>query len=181
MEDREIIQLFLNRDERAAAELEAKYGAVCRRVARNILGNREDAEEVASDAVFAVWRTVPPQVPRSLLAYTLRIARNGAITRLRDNTRDKRAGETVLIEAEPSVPDNAADRLEAAETARLINDFLRTRPEREQIMFTRRYFMGDEPGEIARDLGVSPMRVSDTLYKLKRRLRRYLQERDVTI
>ncbi len=181
MEDREIVKLFLDRDQRAAAELEAKYGGLCRRVAGNILRNQEDAEEVASDAIFAVWRTVPPQVPKSLLAYTLRIARNRAITRLRDNTRDKRSGEKDLTEAEPSVPDNAADRLEAAETARLINDFLRSRPEREQVMFTRRYFMGDEPGEIAKDLGVSPLRVSDTLYKLKGRLKRYLQERDVIV
>ncbi len=181
MEDREIVSLFLERDERAVAELEAKYGGLCRRVAGNILRSQEDAEEVTSDAVFAVWRTVPSQVPKSLLAYTLRIARNKAITRLREVTRDKRSGEQDLTEAEPSVPDNAADSLEAAETARLINDFLHTRPEREQIMFTRRYFMGDEPGEIAKDLGVSPLRVSDTLYKLKQRLRQYLRERDVIV
>ena len=38
MEDGEIIELYWRRDERAVSETEEKYGALCTRIARNILG-----------------------------------------------------------------------------------------------------------------------------------------------
>ena len=180
MDDREIVRLLQARDERAVSELDAKYGGLCRHIARNILGSGEDAEEIASDALYAVWRSVPPQDPENLLAYTARIARNAAITRLRSKKREARTGEALLAGAEIA-PDSAAAHLEAAETARCINVFLHSRPEREQILFVRRYFMGDSVERIAQDLGEPRARVSDTLYKLKRRLRKILQEEDIIL
>lgn len=40
MEDSKIIDLYWQRDERAIAETEGKYGAYCRAVSMNILGVR---------------------------------------------------------------------------------------------------------------------------------------------
>ena len=52
MEDREIVALYLNRDERALVESETKYGKYCRTIARNILQNREDALECCNDVLL---------------------------------------------------------------------------------------------------------------------------------
>ncbi len=46
MDDSSIIELYFGRDEQAIRETAAKYGALCFRVANNILGCREDAEEL---------------------------------------------------------------------------------------------------------------------------------------
>ena len=63
MEDDKIIELFYERSEQAITELSDKYGAICNKIADNILNNRQDAEECVNDAYLAVWNTVPPQKP----------------------------------------------------------------------------------------------------------------------
>ena len=42
MEDKEIVQLYWDRDERAISESDGKYGPLCRSVAMRVLENRED-------------------------------------------------------------------------------------------------------------------------------------------
>lgn len=55
MEDREIIQLFFDRDERAIAESRDKYGKYCDGIAAGILHTREDREECVSDTWLRAW------------------------------------------------------------------------------------------------------------------------------
>ena len=49
MDDEQLIELFLERDERAIAETQAAYGARLRQLAYRLLGNSEDAEECLND------------------------------------------------------------------------------------------------------------------------------------
>ena len=73
MEDEAIIKLFFSRSERAVAELSEKYQKLCMKVAVNILGNMQDAEECVNDAYLGVWNTVPPQKPENLTAFLCKI------------------------------------------------------------------------------------------------------------
>ena len=43
MEDGQIVALYWRRDEAALGETQRKYAALCRSVAKNILGGEEDA------------------------------------------------------------------------------------------------------------------------------------------
>ena len=52
MEDSEIIRLYCNRDEQAVEETEKKYGSYCFSIAKNILGNEEDARECLKDVYY---------------------------------------------------------------------------------------------------------------------------------
>ena len=45
MDDIRIVQLYWDRDQKAITETAAKYGNYCTFIAKNILGNKEDAEE----------------------------------------------------------------------------------------------------------------------------------------
>ena len=45
MEDREIVNLYWERNSNAIKETASKYGGYCKAIAKNILGNNEDAEE----------------------------------------------------------------------------------------------------------------------------------------
>ena len=49
MDDKQIIELYFERNEQAIKETDTKYGAFCHRIAMNILGIHEDAEECVND------------------------------------------------------------------------------------------------------------------------------------
>ena len=69
MDDSQIIDLFFARSELAISELDAKYGKVCHRLANNILGSTQDAEECVNDAYLGTWNAIPPQRPAPLLSF----------------------------------------------------------------------------------------------------------------
>ena len=69
MEDNEIIQLYFDRDEKAIAETSGKYGSYCSSIARNILKNREDAEECVNDTYLRAWNVIPPNRPVMFRAF----------------------------------------------------------------------------------------------------------------
>lgn len=49
MDDGQIVQFYWDRDERAIPATADKYGNYCTSIAKNILGNPEDAEECVND------------------------------------------------------------------------------------------------------------------------------------
>ena len=83
MEDREIVDLYWQRSDRAIAETEQKYGRYCRTIAYNICGTKEDAEECVNDTWFRAWNRMPSERPTVLSAFLGCITRNLAINRRR--------------------------------------------------------------------------------------------------
>ncbi|WP_238727761.1 RNA polymerase sigma factor [Lactobacillus delbrueckii] len=55
--------------------------------------DKEDVEECLNDTCLKAWNTIPPKRPQSLLAYLGRVTRNGALNMVRDQNRQKRAGD----------------------------------------------------------------------------------------
>lgn len=179
MTDEEIIRLFGERSERAIAETQRRYGSVCRRVALNILGSTEDAEECLNDALLGVWNAIPPENPRSLGAFIARIARNHALTRLKARRRQKRGGgegEILLSELGECVPtEDFADKLiDGQHLGELIGEFLNAQNEVSAAAFTERYFYCKTIAEIARESGFSQSKVTSILHRMRERLRREL-------
>lgn len=181
MEDQAIIELFFARDERAIAETQAKYGRYCRSIAYNLLASHGDADEICQDALHALWGSIPPDRPQSLRCYIGRVARNMAISRYRSEHAKKRcapAGELIseladCLPAEGSVE----DALMARELAGYINSWLACLKRRDRAVFVLRFWHGASVAEIAQALGESPGRVSQTLFRLKKGLRGYLNEK----
>ena len=97
MGDDEILQLFYHRVEYAISAVEEKYGRLCRSVARGILKDERDVEECVNDTCMRAWNAIPPEKPRSLEAYLVRITRNLALDRYAYHHSQKR--ETALTEA----------------------------------------------------------------------------------
>ena len=54
MEDKEIIDLYWQRSDRAIAETDRKYGRYCGTIAYNICRSREDAEECVGDTLSLI-------------------------------------------------------------------------------------------------------------------------------
>ena len=185
MDDQAILTLFRQRQDRAIAETEAKYGKLCFRVADNILADAQDAEECVNDTYLGVWDRIPPLRPDSLGSYVCRIARNLAVSKLRSETAQKRDGgfELVLDELAEVVPSGVdlEDELMARETLRAIEAFLSAQDSEDRCLFVRRYWFADSVGDIAAATHSRESRVSARLFRLRGKLRKYLQKEGLLV
>ena len=185
MEDRQIVALYHQRQERAIRESEKKYGAYCRRIARNILTLPEDAEECVSDTWLAAWNAMPPQFPQVLSAFFGRIVRNLSISRYRANHAQKRYSglETLLSELEDCLPspDTMERHLEQLELSGLIADWLEELSPDDRALFLGRYWYGEPVKTLAHRAGLSPNTASQRLGRLRQRLKQVLEAEGVAL
>ena len=185
MDDKNIIELFYERSEQAITELSKKYGLLCKKVADNILNNHLDAEECVNDAYLAVWNTIPPQNPDSLVSYVCRIVRNQAIKKYHENTALKRNSiyDTSLDELEEVLPSSASveGELEAKEVSAMIDRFLETLDKQSRIMFIRRYWYSESIEEIALSFKTSKHYISVRLSRIRKALKKHLVKEGVSV
>lgn len=185
MDDRKIIELFHNRSEQAITELSEKYGAVCTKIATNILNSKLDAEECVNDAYLGAWNTIPPQIPNPLSTYICRIVRNLSIKKYHSNRSVKRNSfyDVALEELESCIPSGktAESELAAKELSRMIDDFLDTLDKDSRVMFVRRYWYSDSISDIAARFHTSNNNVSVRLSRTRKKLKNYLKKEGVEV
>lgn len=185
MDERRIIELYSARDEAAIKETEREYGRLCYRVAYNILGNAEDAEECVNDTLLAVWNKIPQAViPGNLKAFVCRIARNTALKKLEYNTAAKRSPSAAvsLAELEEIVPDNSVPPDSTGENiSEAISSFLRLQKPEARKVFVRRYWFFEPISEIAKRFSFSESKVKSMLYHTRKKLRSYLTKEGIEI
>ncbi|MCD8353759.1 MAG: sigma-70 family RNA polymerase sigma factor [Clostridiales bacterium] len=181
MEDNKIIDLYWQRSEAAIAETEGKYGAYCHSIARNILQSREDAEECVNDTWLKAWNSMPEQRPGCLMAFLGKIVRNLSLDRYRKGHAQKRGeGETALVLTELedclSASGSAEQAVEEQLLTECIDRFLGELTRQKRVLFVRRYWYLDPVSEIAQSCGQSENAVTLTLFRLRRKLRVYLEK-----
>lgn len=185
MDDSKIIELFHARSEQAIMELSQKYGAVCIKIAKNILNNKLDAEECVNDAYLGAWNTIPSQNPNPLLTYISRIVRNLSIKKYHSNTSVKRNSfyDVALDELENCISsDNTVEsELSAKELAQMIDDFLDTLDKENRVMFVRRYWYSDSISDIAARFHTSNNNISVRLSRAREKLKNYLKKEGVEV
>lgn len=181
MTDNDIIELYMRRDERAIAETQSIYGKYCEKIARNILGDEQDAQECANDTYLKAWENIPPERPQSLGAYLAKITRNGALSRYRHGIAGKRGGGTVpliLDELSEIVSDGRTveKTAEQREIVAEINRFLESLPEKSRRIFVLRYICCESVKSIAQQFGISENSVSVNLNRTKKQLKKHLNK-----
>lgn len=183
MEDSQIIQLYWERDEQAIDATLQKYGSFCTAIAKNILGNDQDAEECVNDAYLGAWNAIPPARPSPLLPYIAKIVRNVSLNAYWKKAAAKRNSRytVALEELETCFADSKTveTEIEAREFARILGAFLDTLSLENRVIFLRRYWFADGYREIAALVGLSEKAVSVRLTRIRGKMRRYLQEREV--
>lgn len=182
MEDEKIVRLYLDRNEKAIPSTAEKYGNYCVSIARNILGNREDAEECVNDAYLNAWNSIPPQKPKVLSAFLGKIVRNLAFNRYKHNNAEKRGGgelTAVLDELSETVSgkNNVESEIERRELANALDAFLDTLSPKKRSVFISRYWYAESVSAIAEKHGMSDGAVSMLLSRLRTKLHNYLSER----
>ncbi len=182
MEDSAIVKLYLDRDERATAETDVKYGRYCTSIAMNILESREDAEECVNDTWLHAWNAIPPHKPSVLSAFLGKITRNLSFNRYKFNRREKRGGgemELILDELSEVVSgeESVVDEVLRRELVLAINGFLSSLSEEKRTLFLRRYWYSDSISDIAKSSGRTENSVSVALSRIRKALKTYLTER----
>lgn len=182
MEDSKIIQLFWDRSSNAIPETAAKYEKYCTKIAVNILGNREDAEECVNDTFFNAWNAIPPYRPAMLSAFLGKITRNLAFNKYkRDHAEKRGSGETAAVLDEiaeiVSGTENVEAEIDKKELVEAINDFLGTLGAEKRKIFVCRYWCFDSVSDLSRSFGKTQNNISVILNRLRRDLRDHLKER----
>ena len=183
MEDEMIISLYNKRSEQAITETQQKYGRACYGTAFGILKNNEDSEECVNDTYLRTWNSIPPECPSRLGAFVCRITRNLALDRHRAKNAEKRAStvESSIDELAECIPSWSSGVEDKVMMADLLNRFLSSQPPQKRMIFMRRYFYMDTPGEIAKRLTTTEASVKMTLSRLRRKLKEYLEREGVAV
>lgn len=178
MTDEKILALYWERSEEAIAQTQKQYGKLCRAIARGILGNAQDAEEVFNDACLKAWDQIPPQKPDPLKNFLARITRQLSINRLEKNTAQKRGGSeyTLALEELSQVAANGTDFTEQLALRDSLERFLRDLPQDQRGLFVRRYWYFDSLAQIAKGFGLSQSAVKMRLLRLRQALAQHLEK-----
>ena len=186
MDDYQIVELYLRRDERAIGCSAEKFGARLRALVCGITGDAQTAEECENDTYLQAWNAIPPHEPRTYLyAFLARIARHLALNRCRELARLKRSAQIMELSAELEqclpAPDDAACRLDELALREAINGFLGTLREEKRNIFIRRYWFLDSVADIAGRFAISESKVKTTLSRCRAQLRAYLEQEGYTL
>ena len=178
MEDQQIVDLYWERDERAIAESDAKYGRYCIQIALNILDNAQDAEECVNDTYVDAWGAMPTARPELLGAFLSKIVRRISVDRFRERHREKRGGiDNSLSELSECIPASGGieEELDGERIRAELDAFLSSQPKEKRVAFVLRYFYSKSITEIALQLGVGESKVKTMLFRMREELRERLE------
>lgn len=186
MEDSSIIELYFSRSDEAIAQTDAKYGAYARTIAKNILKNKEDAEEALNDTYLRLWNTIPPKRPDSLKAYVASLCRSSALDVYDKLKAQKRISDyesslaiDELLECFPACDDE--DASEALSLREALNAFLSELDPKSRQIFMRRYFFANSQNKIATDFSMTKSAVSMSLSRTREKLKSFLEKEGFSI
>ena len=181
MEDNEIVELYLSRNEEAINQTAQKYGSRLRNMANSILNDQETAKECENDAYLETWNLIPPHEPRNyLFAFVGRIVRHLALNVCKMNSRQKRYAVYCELtqEMQECIPadNNIESEADAKYLSGLIDDYLKSCSEDQQNVFVRRYWYFDTVSQIAKAYGFSQSKVKTMLFRMRSELKRHLEK-----
>ena len=172
-------------EEEALEMVSRQYGRLLRGLAYRITGSESDAEECVNDALLDLWNAVPPDRPASLLAYVSALARRRAVDRVRHKTASRRGGqeyEGSMEELSECLADPLGEsHLETIVIRDCLQRFLDRLGEDDRTMFMLRYYRFLSNAEIAEACGMRESAVVMRLVRLRKKLKRALEEDGITI
>jgi RNA polymerase sigma-70 factor (ECF subfamily) len=160
-------------DEPAYRTLSRRHLPAMVGLARRILGNAADAEDVAQEAMLRVWTHAPRWQPLAAFrTWLTRVVVNLCIDR-------KRRAQWVALEAAGEIVDpapGAVEKAEQDERARLLSAAIADLPARQRTAIMLTYSEGMTNAQVAEVLDTSVSAVETLLVRGKQNLRARLSE-----
>jgi RNA polymerase sigma-70 factor (ECF subfamily) len=184
LDEQELIQRIVAKNDAAFRTLVELYQSSVLSACYQILGNQQDAEDVAQDVFVMVYRKAESFRGESgLSTWLYRIAVNLSLNRLRRRKWDRLFGILTLSEAESEETtvrmeapeqDRPDRQLEANERSRILTDVLNTLPEKQRVAIILHKIEGLSHQEIAEILQISLSSVESLVHRAKRNLQKKL-------
>lgn len=176
MEDRQIVELYWQKNADAISETANKYGSYCFAIAENILHNPEDSEECVNDTWLHAWNAIPPQRPDVLRMFLAKITRNLSFDRFNARKAEKRGGGEIMLVLDELAEclaggTNVEAAYEGKELEQCIQCFVRSLSERDGNVFLRRYFFTEPVAVIAERYGLTENHVMVILNRTRKKLK----------
>jgi len=132
----------------------------------------QDREECLSDAALRVWEKFGTYDPArgSWTAWLTALTRNTALNR----ARKKSGGSEELSGDLPSAEPTPEERLLQQERRQALERALTALPQRDRLLFYRKYYYRQSTAQIAAELGTTERAVEGRLYRIKKALRKAL-------
>ena len=183
MEDKIIVELYWERDEKAIRETEIKYGKYCYTVAYNILHSHESSEECVNDTWIGAWNSMPPERPVRLQGFLARITRNIAIDRYRYEGAQKRGAEveSAIDEYWECIPNGDAPIDDELVLKQTIDGFLASLDTRSRIIFMRRYWYSMSVKDISVGMHMSESHINVILHRTRNKFKNYLTKEGIFV
>ncbi len=177
-DDRQLAALARGGDEGAFALLVRRHQAGVRRCASRILGDDEEARDIAQLAFVRAWENLARYDPTwSFSTWLYRIASNLAIDVLRArNSRDRTHAAHLHVVGDSVGPSAPRDMAEG-EVQRIFAELAETLTPSQRAAFVLREVQGLATSEVAAALGCSEATVRNHVFQARATLRRELAER----
>ena len=167
--DDELVALVAHGDEAACRCLVDRHLSRVIAVARRMMGNQADAEEVAQEVFLRVWTHAARWEPgrAQFTTWLHRVATNLCLDRLRRRTTDDLDSIPEPVSEEPG-PD---ELLERCDLAKRVDMALQALPDRQRAAVTLTHYQGLSNIEAAEVLAISVEAVESLLGRARRALR----------
>lgn len=186
IEDKEIVELYLQRDESAIEQVQLKYGQRLKKIAYEITEDFQAAEECENDTYLKTWESIPPHTPYDYLyPFLVHINRNVALNycRYRNSKKRKTTMMELSTELEQILPgiNDIEEWIDDIALKEILNSFLGSLSEEKRNIFIRRYWYLDSVEQIARGYGVSKSKVKIVLFRCRQQLKIQFEKEGYTV
>lgn len=179
MEEKELVKRSINGDEDAFGRLVEKYKSRVFNMALSITRNPENADDIAQETFIRAYFGLPRFKHKSTFGTWLyRIT----INLIKDHLRKKERMPKLSIEEVKENPFDQEDEVIKREDEKkqderrvFVHRFIRTLPEKYQVILTMRDIHEFSYGEIAKILRLSPGTVDSRLHRARRMLRKKIE------
>lgn len=173
-EDRALLARVGHQDRQAFRILVDRHLGAIVTLARRMLKDEAEAEDIAQEALLRLWRSgeTLDLGPYGLRPWLRRVTSNLCLDRIRQARRTVVVDEVPEIEEEPTQVAN----LEEQDLARRVGEAVAALPERQRRALTLFHHEGLSQAEVGKVLGVSDEAVESLLARARRALRASLEK-----
>lgn len=174
MQEKEILSLMLNKDEKGLTEFLRHYTPLMRYIISPILSDTSDRDECLSEIAMTVWEKIAlfDCEKGSFTAWLTAVSRNTALNRRR-KIKPSVSVEDIPTEIPSPLP-TPEEVIIQKETEKALSDAIRRLSEREAILFYRKYYYMQSTKQIAAEMCITERAVEGKLYRIKKKLRKEL-------
>lgn len=149
------------------------------RLALRITLNREEAEDIVQDTLIKVWNKREQwNEIESIEAYSLTIARNIAVDRVRRKTHQPQSLDDDETATSASHASNPYETIYRRNQMRIVEQLMNSLPEKQRLCFQLRDFEGKSYKEIAQVMDISEDQVKVNIFRARQAVKTKYEQID---